>query len=102
MSDETPSVVVRSEGGVARVILCRPERRNAFDPQMIEELTSAFGKFGEDKALRVVVIEGEGKAFCAGADLDWMRRSVTASVDDNTTDALKLADLYEAVHWAPQ
>src|SRR5437868_4574220 len=102
MSDETPSVVVRSEGGVARVILCRPERRNAFDAQMIAELTGAFERFAADKDVRVVVIEGEGKAFCAGADLDWMRRNVTATVDENASDALKLADLYEAVNCAPQ
>lgn len=102
MSDETPSVLVRSEGGVARVILCRPERRNAFDAQMIEELTAAFGRLTRDPAVRVIVMEGEGKAFCAGADLGWMRRQVTATVEENTADALKLADLYEAVNCAPQ
>src|SRR5512147_1044854 len=102
MSDETPSVVVRSEGGVARVILCRPERRNAFDAQMVEELTATFAKLTRDASLRVIVIEGEGKAFCAGADLDWMKRQVTATVEENAADALKLADLYEAVNCAPQ
>src|SRR6185295_14615271 len=102
MSDETPSVVVRSEGGVARVILCRPERRNAFDAQMVEELTEAFTRLSRDKTVRVIVIEGEGKAFCAGADLEWMKRQVKASVEENTTDALRLADLYEAVNCAPQ
>lgn len=102
MSDETPSVIVRSEGGVARVVLCRPERRNAFDAQMVEELTAAFARLTRDKTVRVIVIEGEGKAFCAGADLDWMKRQVTATVDENTADALKLADLYEAVNCAPQ
>src|SRR5687768_5881650 len=102
MSDETPSVIVRVEGGVARVILCRPERRNAFDAQMVDELLGAFTKLSRDAAVRVIVIEGEGKAFCAGADLEWMRRQVTASVEENTADALKLADVYEAVHCAPQ
>jgi methylglutaconyl-CoA hydratase len=102
MSDETPSVVVRSEGGVARVILCRPERRNAFDAQMIEELTAAFANLTRDGTCRVIVIEGEGKAFCAGADLAWMKRQMTATVEENAADALKLADLYEAVSCAPQ
>ena len=102
MRDETPSVAVRSEGGVARVILCRPERRNAFDDQMIAELTSTFERLTRDATLRVIVIEGEGKAFCAGADLAWMKRQVTATVEENTADALKLADLYEAVNCAPQ
>jgi methylglutaconyl-CoA hydratase len=102
MSDETPSVIVRAEGGVARVVLCRPERRNAFDAQMIDELSAAFARLTKDATCRVIVIEGEGKAFCAGADLDWMRRQVTATVEDNAADALKLADLYEAVNCAPQ
>jgi methylglutaconyl-CoA hydratase len=102
MSDETPSVVVRAEGGVARVILARPERRNAFDAQMVEELTAAFARLSRDTTCRVIVVEGEGKAFCAGADLEWMRRQVTSTVEENTADALKLADLYEAVNCAPQ
>jgi methylglutaconyl-CoA hydratase len=102
MSDETPSVVVRTEGGVARIILVRPERRNAFDAEMIDELTAAFAKLREDATVRVIVVEGEGKAFCAGADLEWMKRQVTATVEENTADALKLADLYEAVNCAPQ
>lgn len=102
MSDETPSVTVRIEGGVARVILCRPERRNAFDAQMVEELTAAFGRLTNDASVRVIVIEGEGKAFCAGADLEWMKKQVVATVEENTADAMRLADLYEAVNCAPQ
>ena len=102
MSDKTPSVMVRTEGGVARVILCRPSRLNAFDAQMIDELTAAFGRLTRDSTVRVIVIEGEGKAFCAGADLGWMKRQVTASLDQNAADALKLADLFEAVNCAPQ
>ena len=102
MSDETPSVRVRTEGGVARLILCRPERRNAFDAQMIQELTDAFARPTADTTCRVIVIEGEGKAFCAGADLEWMKQQVTATVEENTADALKLADLFEAVNCAPQ
>src|SRR5262245_18047879 len=87
MSDETPSVVVRAEGAIAHVILCRPGRRNAFDAQMVEELTAAFAKLTRDASLRVIVIEGEGDVFCAGADLDWMRRQVTATVEENAADA---------------
>lgn len=102
MSDETPSVVVRSEGGIARVVLCRPERRNAFDDQMLAELLVAFERLTRDATVRVIVIEGEGKSFCAGADIDWMRRQVTATVEENTADALRLADLFEAVNCAPQ
>src|SRR5258706_4326788 len=102
MRDETPSVIVRTEGGIARVVLCRPERRNAFDAQMIEELTAAFGRLTRDRDVRVIVIEGEGKAFCAGADVAWMRKQVTATLEEYAADALKLADLFEAVNCAPQ
>jgi len=102
MSDETPSVVLRVEGGIARVIVSRPERRNAFDAQMIEELTGAFAKLRGDKTVRVIVVEGEGQALCAGADLHWMKSKVTATVEENAADALKLADLFEAVNCAPQ
>lgn len=102
MSDETPSVVVRVEGGIARVVLCRPERRNAFDAPMIEELTNAFARFAKDQSIRVIVMEGEGRAFCAGADLAWMKRQVTSTVEENVADAMKLADLFEAVNCAPQ
>ncbi len=102
MSDETPSVRVHLEGAVARVVLCRPDLCNAFDAQVVDEMLSAFGKLTRDPAVRVIVIEGEGKVFCAGADLEWMKKQVTATVEENAADALKLADLFEAIHCAPQ
>ena len=65
--------VTRPSPHIARVMLNRPEVRNAFNDTTIAELTSAFAALAEDDALRAVVLGGHGKAFCAGADLAWMR-----------------------------
>lgn len=105
MSDPSPSsasVVVRTEGGVARVVLSRPGKRNAFDEQLIAELDAAFTVLADDRTVRVIVIEGEGKAFCAGADLEWMRSQVTATVDENVVSARRMADLFDRIARAPQ
>ena len=65
--------VQRPSPEVARVYLNRPEVRNAFNDGVIAELTQVFGELGRDASLRVIVLGGHGKAFCAGADLVWMR-----------------------------
>jgi len=95
-------VRVTSEGGVGRLVLCRPEKRNAFDDQVIARMTEVIDVLSNDKDVRVIVLEGEGKVFSAGADLDWMRRMVTADQESNVADAMGLADLYEAIHCAPK
>ena len=68
-------VLVERDGGVARVWLDRPERRNAFDAAMIAGLRETFTSLAEDATLRAVVLAGRGAAFCAGGDLEWMRAS---------------------------
>ena len=102
MSEADRGVRVTTEGGIARVVMCRPEKRNAFDDQVVARLTEIIGDLSADRSVRVVVLEGEGKVFSAGADLDWMRRMVTADRESNITDAMLLADLYEAIHCAPK
>jgi len=102
MSEADRGVRVTTEGGIARVVLCRPEKRNAFDDQVVARLTEVIAALSADASVRVVVLEGEGTVFSAGADLDWMRRMVTADRESNVTDALALADLYEAIHCAPK
>ena len=67
------------EGVFARVTLNRPEIRNAFNDRMLEELLDAFDSIMGDSVIRVVILTGEGKAFCAGADLHWMKRVVDYS-----------------------
>ena len=76
---------------VAEVWLNRPDVRNAFNDGVIAELTAAFEQFASDDTLRVVVLGGHGKAFCAGADLNWMRAMADYSWPENHADASALA-----------
>jgi methylglutaconyl-CoA hydratase len=86
---------------VAEVWLNRPDVRNAFNDGVIAELTAAFRGFAEDAALRVVVLGGHGKAFCAGADLNWMRAMADYTWEQNRADAQALADMLWAIHSCP-
>jgi methylglutaconyl-CoA hydratase len=81
------------EDGIARVTLNRAQLRNAFDDALIGELTAAFSSLDADPAVRVVVLAGEGPAFCAGADLNWMKRMAGYSYEQNLADARALADM---------
>ncbi len=89
---------VEQDGAVLRITLARPERRNAFDAALIEELTGAFTDVG---AARAVVLAGEGPSFSAGADVEWMRSSVDLDYDENVADALRLRALLEAIDGCP-
>ena len=71
---EPRGVAVAIDGGVATVTLARPEVHNAFDEALIADLTRALKALDADPAVRVVVLAGEGRSFCAGADLNWMQR----------------------------
>ncbi len=91
------------DGAVARVVLARPERRNALDARSIAALGEAFWSLADEPAssLRVVVLAGEGRAFCAGADIAWMRAAMTLSAEENVEDALGLADTLAAIDRCP-
>jgi enoyl-CoA hydratase/carnithine racemase len=91
-------VWVERDGAVLRVTLARPERRNAFDARLIEELAAAFVDVGRSRA---VVLAGEGASFCAGADVDWMRSSVGLSFDENVADANAMRSMFEAIDRCP-
>lgn len=88
--------------GVARLRLQRPELHNAFDADLIAELTSALEAIATDVAVRVLVIEGAGASFSAGADLNWMRGMANASEADNRDDALALARLMRTLDELPK
>lgn len=92
------TVRVERDGSVLRITLARPERRNAFDAQLIAELAEAFVDVGRARA---VVLAGEGESFCAGADVDWMRSSVGLSFDENVADANAMRRMFEAVDGCP-
>lgn len=97
------AVVVTREGAVARVALSRPDVRNAFNAELIADLHDAFTTLAVEppEALRAVVLAGEGAAFCAGADVAWMRASAALSVEDNEADARRMAELLETVDACP-
>ncbi|MFG6415990.1 enoyl-CoA hydratase/isomerase family protein [Roseateles sp. DC23W] len=92
---------ITHEGHIARVTLNRPEVRNAFNETLIAELTGTFNVLGARNDLRAIVLAAEGKAFCAGADLNWMKAMAGYSWQENQADASKLADMLWAIYNCP-
>ena len=97
----TDTLLISRDGPVARVFLNRPDVRNAFNDGVIAELTAAFTGFAADGTLRAVVLGGHGKAFCAGADLSWMRAMADYTWEQNRADAQGLADMLHAIWSCP-
>ena len=87
---------------VATVTLSRPRVKNAFDDVMLSELLEVYRAFAGDSSVRVVVLTGAGDSFCAGADLNYMKRTVDCSFDENVADGLQIADLMELIHKLPK
>lgn len=104
MSSDTrfESIELECAGGVAVVTLARTQVRNAFNEAMIAELTQAFLDLGADASVRAIVLAAKGPAFCAGADLDWMRRMSGYSLDENRRDARLLADMLRTIYECPK
>ncbi|HET7180718.1 MAG TPA: enoyl-CoA hydratase-related protein, partial [Candidatus Limnocylindrales bacterium] len=90
-------------GSIARVMLSRPDVRNAFDASTIAELRSTFAGFERDSptALRAVVLAGEGETFSAGADINWMRAAMALDVEGNEQDAMAMAEMFETIDTCP-
>lgn len=97
----TNTLQIARDGHVARVTLNRPEVRNAFNDAVIAELTQTFTELGQDPTLRAVVLSAEGKAFCAGADLNWMKAMAGYNWDENHADAAKLAAMLWTIYTCP-
>jgi methylglutaconyl-CoA hydratase len=93
--------ILRPSAHVAEVWLNRPEVRNAFNDGVIQELTDAFRQLGADPSLRAIVLGGRGKAFCAGADLSWMRSMADFTWDQNRGDASALAEMLWTIWQCP-
>lgn len=89
-------------GGVARVTLCRPEVRNAFNADVIEQLHAVFTRIRIADDVRAIVLAGEGSVFCGGADINWMRASLDLTLDDNVADAQKMSDMFRAIDNCPK
>ena len=91
----------RPSSHVAEVRLNRAQVRNAFNDAVIAELTAAFAELSQDPTLRAIVLAAEGKAFCAGADLNWMKAMASYSWDENHADAAKLAEMLWTIYSCP-
>lgn len=96
------TVEVKQTGGVMRVGLNRPQSHNAFNGQMIRELTELFGAIAGDNTVRVVVLTGNGQSFCAGADLALMRAAADYTFEQNIADGEQIFDLMLAVDSCPK
>ena len=90
------------DAGTAHVRLDRPDRHNAFDEALIAALTEAFIALGADAQVRAIMLSGNGKSFCAGADLGWMRRAGGWTEAENRADAMRLSDMLTAIDTCPK
>lgn len=103
MSKQTyQTIVVKTADRTARVELNRPKVHNAFNAVMIGELIQAFDHIEKDSAVRAAVLTGNGKSFCAGADLNWMREVIRYSFEQNMEESLQIAELHHKIHTLPK
>ena len=93
---------IKIEARRATITLARPELRNAFNDEVIAELSQAFAELGQHDEVRAIVLAAEGPAFCAGADLNWMRRMADYDRAQNLADAARLAEMLRVVHQCPK
>lgn len=97
----TRSIITSVNAGVATLTLSQPEIRNAFSDVVIAEITAAFAEVGQRDDVRAVVLAAEGPAFCAGANLNWMRAMADYTREENLADAGKLAAMLETIYRCP-
>src|SRR4051812_35000658 len=93
---------VTARGNVAIVTLNRPEVRNAFNETTIAEITRAFHELGQQDDVRTIVLAASGPAFCAGADLNWMKKMAAYTHEENRADAARLADMLRTIYTCPK
>ena len=102
MNTSANALTLDVHAAVARITLSRPEVRNAFNDAVIAELTQVFTEVGQRDDVRVVVLAAQGPAFCAGADLNWMRRMADYTRDENLADAGALATMLRTLYACPK
>src|SRR5579871_4885385 len=88
--------------GIARVTLARPDVRNAFNAEVIAQLRETFARITAADDVRTVVLAGEGKVFCGGADINWMRASLDLTFEANVADAERMSDMFRAIDNCPK
>lgn len=99
---KTTALTLEFQGHLATITLTQPEVRNAFSDEVIADITQAFRTVGKRSDVRAVVLAAEGPAFCAGANLNWMRRMADYSRDENRADAGLLAEMLRVIYECPQ
>lgn len=95
------TIIVKEENGILHITLNRPEIHNAFNPDMITELTRVFSDQNFSIKSRAVVISGEGESFCAGADLNWMKSMMKYNFEENLADAQRLFTMFDVMKNCP-
>lgn len=96
------TILYQINGAVTTITLNRPDKHNALNPLMISELTQSFEYAAKDHKTRVVVLKGNGKSFCAGADLHYMKEIAAFGLEENKADGLKLATLFDTIYHCPK
>jgi len=96
------TIEIQKTKNVTTVCLNRPDVHNAINEKLIFELTSCFKQFYNDNNIRIIVLTGNGKSFCSGADLHWMKSMVNYSKQENINDSTLLLNLYETIYNCPK
>ena len=99
---KSPFLTVEATGSVATITLTQPDVRNAFSDAVIADITRAFEFVGAQASVRAVVLAAEGPAFCAGANLNWMRAMADYTREENLVDAGKLAEMLRVIYECPK
>ena len=102
MANSFETLLIERDLGVTTITLNRPELHNAFNETMIAELSRAFAEFGKDDGTRVIVLTGAGESFCAGADLNWMKKVASYRPAQNKADALRLHKMLLQIYRCPR
>jgi len=101
-NNQYQTLLFEIDNGVARIVLNRPDVHNAFNDIMIREMTDVFNGLEKHSEVRVAVLTGKGKSFCAGADLNWMRRVKDYSYEDNLHESLELSNMLYSIYSSPK
>jgi len=99
---ELQTIKVTEDNKLLTISLNRPDVHNAMNEKLMKELTACFKKYRKKEDIRVIILTGEGKSFCAGADLNWMKKMVNYSKEGNIKDSNLLLELYEAIYNCPK
>lgn len=100
MSYETLTLTKKDDKSI--IALNRPEVHNAMNDTLLHELTDCFRHLSTDDSVKIIILTGNGKSFCAGADLSWMKQMVSYSMEENKKDSRLLLNMYETIHSCPK